>query len=240
MSVSMYQRNVENLHDDLIDLTKESEKAVAKERQLIKDIDRIRGSITKNTSLSMQKSRLRQIDGLLEDLEKIRQQQTKLRQEIADKTTQLKKDQKKLEEALTNEEKKRSREKQSQLEKELKQSQAITAELNKISTIGPRQSLGPTHNWVWDSTRPMGVWTTSPTHDPIEQKLSLREKLRAAFPDKKPGTLENFEKIIKEYDRYEQGESYNNQEDIASAISLASSTFNNYLKQLRDAGFIRK
>lgn len=89
MSVERAQRIVNQQNKDLVSLEKKLADLVKKEADKSKKIANTQKSITKNTSVSMQKSKKRQIEGYQKDLTKILTEKANINKKIADKKEKL-------------------------------------------------------------------------------------------------------------------------------------------------------
>lgn len=85
MSVDQTRRTLNQLDKDLADLEKKLASEVKNEAEKTKRINSTQKSITKNTSPSMVQSKLRQIQGYQNDLEKIARKKADISKQIADK-----------------------------------------------------------------------------------------------------------------------------------------------------------
>lgn len=85
MSVEQAQRAVNQLDKDIADLEKKMADLVKKEADKTKRIGDTQRSITKNTSPSTLKSKIRQIDSYQKDVSKILTDKAKINQKLADK-----------------------------------------------------------------------------------------------------------------------------------------------------------
>lgn len=240
MSISMYQSNVNRVQSQIADIRKKLGQDINKKAKLMGEISSIERSITKNTSINTLQTKQRQITSKLNELAKIETRIADNEKKLADKSTELARHQKSLDAAVASQEKKkleqerqRERQRKRQQEDALKRAKAVTAELNKHpSIIGPPSIGGPV------SFR-SGLVTERLAYPSDErEEETLEEKLQKAFPSCRPSTRNLFKQIVEEWHKYNVGEEYEYQEEIARKVGIAVSTFYQYLRVLRKAGIL--
>lgn len=89
MSISTLQSSVNRAHKDIADIQKKMSQLKIKETQNLSKINQINRSITKNTSVSLLSSKMRQIESLQKDIAKISSDYADLSKKLASKTSDL-------------------------------------------------------------------------------------------------------------------------------------------------------
>jgi ParB-like chromosome segregation protein Spo0J len=149
MSISTLQSNVNRAHKDIADIQKKISQLKVKETQNLSKINQINRSITKNTSVSLLSSKMRQIESLQKDIAKISSDYADLSKKLASKTSDLNnyslrltKEEEKERKKILDAEKRREREQlehQRKITQELETQKQLTQQLLQEKSLEENQ-----------------------------------------------------------------------------------------------------
>ncbi len=135
MSITMYQNNVARLTKDVSDLEKQAGDEIQKIARWQSDIVSINRSITRSTTLSMQRMKWQQVASKQDDIGRARKRLADIQSRLYMKLAELHRNQQSLQRAQEQEQRKQDAEAKKRRDEELRHMKQVTQEIERQSRI---------------------------------------------------------------------------------------------------------